>query len=46
MAQKHYNLELFYPYNDVRTKEAMEKILDNLHSIPVEELEKLTEKII
>ena len=44
MGEKHYSLGLYYPYNDMRTREAVEKVLDNLHRIPVEEIEKLTDK--
>lgn len=41
---KHYELGLYYPFNDMRVRKAMEKILDNLHRIDTEELEKLTNK--
>lgn len=40
----HYVLKLYYPFNDIRTKQAMEKILDNLHRISPEELEEITDK--
>ena len=41
---KHYELGLYYPHNDMRTREAVEKVLDNLHRIPIEKLEELTNK--
>ena len=45
MSNNNYELSLFYPFNDIRTEAAVEKILNNLHLLPVEELEKLTSKI-
>lgn len=44
MSKYYYNLSLFYPHNDIRTKEVVEKVLDNLHRIPLEKLEELTNK--
>lgn len=40
----YYELNMYYPHNSIRTKQAVEKILDNLHRISDEELEKLTDK--
>lgn len=42
--KKYYKLKLFYPHNDKRVMESMTKILDNLHRIPIEELERITEE--
>jgi len=44
MAKPYYELYLYSPYNDIRSREAIEKVLDNLHRIPLEKIEELTNK--
>ena len=34
-----------YPHNDLRTRTALEKLLNNLDKVSIEDIEKLTEEL-
>ena len=41
---QHYKLKIYYPYNSMRYKDALQGLLDNLDKINISEIENLVKK--